>query len=223
LFVWAAWVVRLATWHWVATMAIAPAHHFLIYIRAAESLLGGIGIVALIRLVSSRTRLAVEWPLTVCVTVGLIWMSVPRYRWRDSLMGQPTFTENQKAAVEWIVSRTEPSSVFLAPENTGVSMIGIVRRKTVLVQPVFSNPYVDWEARFDAWKAMWASLEAQNCSEFLKRADPYNVTHVLLVDGMTPSIVDGACGFRKVLGAQPFTILSRVPDAPISAAGRPFF
>jgi hypothetical protein len=71
---------------------------------------------------------------------------------------------------------------------------------------------------------MWTSLEAGNCGEFVKRADPFDVSHVLLVDGMTPSIADGACGFRKVFDAAPFTILSRVPDAPARAAlARPFF
>src|SRR5262249_52481123 len=168
-----------------------PPHHFLIYIRAAESLLGGIGVTALIRLISSRTPFAVELPLAACAVAGLIGVNFPRYRDRDAHMGQPEFSANQKAAVEWIVRKTDPSSVFLAPENTGVSMIGIVRRKTVLVERVFSNPYVDWEPRFDAWWAMWTSLEAQNCSEFTRRADPFNVTHVLLVDGRTPSSVEG--------------------------------
>jgi hypothetical protein len=224
MFVWAAWIVRLAAWGWVARAAIGPAHHFLIYVRAAESLLAGIGITAIIRLIAHRTRFAVELPLAAGVTAVLVGLSVPRYLGRDAHMGQPRFSENQKAAVEWIVNRTAPSSVFLAPENTGVSMIGIVRRKTVLVEPVFSNPYVDWEPRFEAWQAMWASLEAGNCGEFVKRADPFDVSHVLLVDGMTPSIADGACGFRKVFDAAPFTILSRVPDAPARAAlARPFF
>ena len=224
LFVWSAWVVRLATWDWVARLAIAPAHHFLIYIRAAESLLGGIGITALIRLVQSRTRVAVELPLAACVIAGLIGVNFSRYHDRDTHMKQPEFSENQKAAVEWIRRSADPSSVFLAPENTGVSMIGMVRRKTVLVEPVFSNPYVEWEPRFEAWQAMWASLEAKNCGEFTSRADRFDVTHVLLVDGMTPPIGDGACGFRKVFEAAPFTILSRVPDRPVSeTTARPFF
>jgi hypothetical protein len=224
LFVWTAWVIRLATWGWVARLAAAPAHHFLIYIRAAESLLGGIGITAIIRFAQSRTRFAVELPLVTCAIAALIGVSWSTYRDRDTHMRQPEFSENQKAAVEWILSRADPSSVFLAPENTGVSMIGVVRRKTVLVEPVFSNPYVDWAPRFEAWQAMWAALEAQNCSEFSKRADPFAVTHVLLVDGMTPPIGNGACGFRRVFEGAPFTILSRVPDRPVVAAtARPFF
>jgi hypothetical protein len=224
LFVWAAWVVRLAMWEWVARLAIAPAHHFLIYIRAAESLFGGIGIAALIRLVQSRTRFAVELPLAACVIAALIAVNFSRYRDRDTHMRQPEFSENQKAAVEWIMTRADPSSVFLAPENTGVSMIGIVRRKTVLVEPVFSNPYVEWEPRFEAWQGMWASLEAKNCGEFTTRAAQFDVTHVLLVDGLTPPVEDGACGFRKVFEAAPFTILSRVPDRPVSATtAYPFF
>ena len=224
LFVWAAWVVRLTTWAWAVTLTIAPAHHFLIYVRAAESLLGGVGIMAVIRLVPQRTRFAIEWPLAAGVMTVAIGVSLPRYLDRDAHMEQPTFSASQKAAVEWIVNRTEPWSVFLAPENTGVSMIGIVRRKTVLVEPVFSNPYVEREPRFEAWRDMWASLEAGNCSEFVTRADPFDVTHVLLVDGMTPTIHAGACGFRTVFEAPPFTILSRVPDASRGAApDRPFF
>jgi len=224
LFVWAAWVVRVATWEWVARLAIAPAHHFLIYIRAAESLLGGIGITALIRVISSRTRAAIEPLLAVGVIAALMGVNVSRYRERDTQMGQPAFSASQRAAVEWIRNHTDPSSVFLAPENTGVSMIGIVRRKTVLVAPVFSNPYVDWTPRFEAWQAMWAALEAGKCAEFAGHADAYDVTHVLLVASMTPSIADGSCGFRKVFDAEPFTILSRVPDTPARAApDHPFF
>jgi hypothetical protein len=101
-------------------------------------------------------------------------------------------------------------------------MIGIVRRKTVLVEPVFSNPYVAWMPRFNAWQAMWDALGTGNCAEFVKQAEPYDVTHVLLVEGMTPAVADGACGLRKVFDAPPFAILSRVPDAPQPAAA-PFF
>src|SRR5262249_18191946 len=79
-YVWATWVVRLATWAWVPRLAIAPPHHFLIYIRAAESLLGGIGVTALIRLLSSRTPFAVELPLAACAVAGLIGVNFPRYR-----------------------------------------------------------------------------------------------------------------------------------------------
>jgi len=70
---------------------------------------------------------------------------------------------------------------------------------------------------------MWKSLEAGNCAVFVERADAFDVTHVLLVDGMTPAIPDGMCGFRKVFDAPPFAILSRVPDAPAAAAATPFF
>ena len=220
LFVWAAWFVRLN--EQFAAMAVAPAHHFLIYIRAAESLLAGIAIVSMIRLATDRARPSLDLPAAAAVAVVLIGVNWPRYLDRDTHMGQPEFSPNQQAAVQWILDRSAPSSVFLAPENTGVSMIGIVRRKVVLVEPVFSNPYVAWTPRFDAWQAMWNALEQGNCREFTRQAEPYDVTHVLLVDGMTPLVRDGECSLRKVFVAPPFTILSRVPDAP-QPSGPAFF
>ena len=212
LFVWAAWFVRLN--EQFAAMAIAPAHHFLIYTRAAESLLAGVGIVSVIRLATVRTHASLDLPIAAGVALVLIGVHWPRYLDRDTHMGQPEFSPNQQAAVQWMLDRSAPSSVFLAPENTGVSMIGLVRRKTVLVEPVFSNPYVAWAPRFNAWQTMWNALEHGDCAQFAKQAEPYDVTHVLLVDGMTPLAREGACGLRTVFDAPPFTILSRVPDAP---------
>jgi hypothetical protein len=108
---------------------------------------------------------------------------------------------------------TLPSSVFLAPENTGVSMIGLARRKTVIVGPVFSNPYVDWSYRDRERQAMWDALTSHDCGAFGAHADPFGVSHLLLVDGMTPVVADGVCGFRKVFDRPPFAIYSRVPAA----------
>lgn len=212
MFVWAAWFVRLN--EQFASMAIAPAHHFLIYTRAAESLLAGVAVVTLVRLVSSRTSPSLDLPVAAAAALVLVAVNWPRYLERDTRMGQPEFSPSQQAAVEWIINRSAPSSVFLAPQNTGVSMIGIVRRKTVLVEPVFSNPYVAWQPRFDAWNAMWDALERGDCAAFATQAAPYDVTHVLLVDGMTPPVAAGECGLRKVFEAPPFAILSRVVDAP---------
>jgi hypothetical protein len=194
-------------------LAIAPAHHFLIYVRGAESLLGGIGIVAAVRgvgrLVPSATREATQAAAVVVIAGALIWLALPEYSTRDAHMVAATFSDNQWAAVQWIQNQASPNGVFLAPENTGVSMIGLVGRKTVIVERIFSNPYVDWDQRDTERRAMWDSLVASNCSEFSKHADPLGVTYLLLVDGMTPPIQEGTCGFTRKFDGPPFAIYAR--------------
>jgi hypothetical protein len=213
LFFWAAYAVRLIEWDGLAKFAIAPAHHFMIYARAAESLIGGLGIAAVCRLAGKWTKPGIAWPLAVVVSAALVAASLPRYPMRDRVMIPATYSESQWAAVQWMADKSAPGSVFLAPENTGVSMIGVAGRHTVIVGPIFSNPYVDWEFRDRERQDMWAALTASNCVEFERHANPFAVTHLLLVDGMTPEIHPGACGFERVFDQPPFTILSRVPSA----------
>ncbi|HEX4347415.1 MAG TPA: hypothetical protein VHZ73_07570, partial [Vicinamibacterales bacterium] len=104
LFVWAAWFVRLN--EQFAAMAIAPAHHFLIYTRAAESVLAGLAIVALIRVVTRHERPVLEFSAAVLVAAVLVGVNWPRYLERDTHMGQPEFSPNQQAAVQWMLDKS---------------------------------------------------------------------------------------------------------------------
>jgi hypothetical protein len=67
LFAWAAYAWRILPAD-MAALAMAPAHHFLIYVRATECVLGGIAIAALASFAAERMTIAADWA-AVCAAV----------------------------------------------------------------------------------------------------------------------------------------------------------
>jgi hypothetical protein len=86
----------------------------------------------------------------------------------------PDFTD----MFQWVRSSARPDDVFLAPENLSLSVIGAAGRKVVVVDPFFSNPFVDWVPRHRDAERMWADLDAAACGDFLSIARHYDVSYV---------------------------------------------
>ena len=80
----------------------------------------------------------------------------PKYRTRfdfTNARSQAVSFAERKAyldAYRWILSNTKPVDVFLSLNgDLDLSIVGPADRKVVVTsQPEFSNPYVDWNARF---------------------------------------------------------------------------
>jgi hypothetical protein len=150
-------------------LMFVPAHHFLFYLKAAEDILFGVGVVFVCRfLAQSAVSLSKKEPpaldhlrrraaacgavLAVVVFVGLVY---PTYRTRfdfTNARSQAVSFEARKAyldAYHWILSHTKPVDVFLSlSADLDLSVVGPADRKLVVTsQPEFSNPYVDWNAR----------------------------------------------------------------------------
>jgi hypothetical protein len=208
LFLWAAYSWRVIPIERLQSMTIAPAHHFLIYVHAVECVLGGIGVVAIASVIARYSgqgeRLATA--ITVAVLGWLVLLGFPMYARRDLDLARPVFSPAQTSTIEWIKVNTATTQVFLAPDNAGMSMLGISGRRTVIVDQFFSNPYVDWAERDRARQQMWSALSSGDCDTWQREANRYYVTHLLLVDGMTPAIPDGTCGLARLFSSPPFAV-----------------
>jgi NADH:ubiquinone oxidoreductase subunit 6 (subunit J) len=225
LFACTGYVWRLGSSPLVQRIAFVPAHHFLIYVRAVEMLFAGAGIALAGRWVAGR--LHDRWDLRVTheavLVAGLaagIAIGFPGYLEREDNSDYPRAAASsfidpaQQQTLEWIASHIRFGEVFLAPENAGLSMIGPLGGKVIVVNRFFSNPYVDWNRRDLAQKRMWQALASGNCDAFSAEAAPYEVAGVMAIDGLTPIVRDGTCRLQMVFNAPPYHMLrwAAAPD-----------
>ena len=222
LFVWSGYAWRVTGAPLLLRLTPVPAHHFLVYFRAAQSAFCGIAIVAMsdrIATLSPKPRRAAAVAIAMAVAVML---AIPGYLSREDFTSYPAMARSafsdplQLATIEWIERETRTGDVFLAPENASFSMVGAVGRKAVLVERFFSNPYVEWYSRQRDAEAMWTAIGSSQCAAFEALAIRYRVGYVLSVAGMTPPVASEACGLRRAFAAGPFTIHSRVWQARVA-------
>lgn len=191
---------------------LLPAHHFLVYGRAAEMVLVGLGLT-----VAAKGAAWIGWrairvgrrdarlePITRSVyavmVAALVWLNYPAFLARPAFgqereAAQARFaTAELRAIVPWIRANSRPLDVFLTAESACLSVVGPAGRKCVLAPRFFSNPYVDWDVRRSASQAMWDSLAENDCARFEEHAHAYRVRYVMTIDSRTPSVPSGRCG-----------------------------
>jgi hypothetical protein len=191
---------------------IVPAHHFLVYERAAEMVVVGLGLTLMasgIARISWRAiRLALPGaslqPITrgvyAAILVAIVWITYPTYLARAAFVQEPAAarrgftTDELRAIVPWIRANSGTSDVFLTSDTGCLSVVGPAGRKCMLVPRFFSNPYVDWEARRAEHRAMWDALTADDCARFQEHAHAYRVKWVMTVESRTPQLPSGRCG-----------------------------
>jgi hypothetical protein len=175
--------------------ALVPGFHFLFYLRAFEAMAFGIGTVWLGRLAADAiSRVAPAWrPALVestalavvfaalSVAVGFAYGS---YQSRSDFISERANARRMfsapdlRAMYSWIVTSTNRSDVFIAPHNLGLSVIGTAGRKVVALDPVFSNPFVNWDQRSLDQEEMLRSLNGGDWTAFSTVAARYHVRYI---------------------------------------------
>ena len=198
--------------NWPSFPPLLPAHHFLVYERAAQMVAVGVGLTLsgmavgwlgwqVSRRVVPRVRLEHITCVVYAVIVAVIvWYNYPAFLARAAF-GQEReaakaayATDELRAIVPWIRGNSRPSDVFLTSESACLSVVGPSGRKCVLAPRFFSNPYVNWDVRRDAHQAMWDALVADDCVTFQNHAYAYRVRYVMTVASRTPELPSGRCG-----------------------------
>ena len=159
--------------------AFVPWFHFYFYLKAAETVLFGYGLVKLCEL------LFVE-PVVVVSAVTV--MLFPAY------MTRPDFMEDRKsallhaqrfreiAAYHWIREHTEPRDVFLSSDYHSLFVINPAGRKTVCTKKEFSNPFVNFRKRDADRNQMFNYLRKNHHTEFQELAENYSLDYVISTD-----------------------------------------
>jgi hypothetical protein len=193
--------------------AMVPAHHFLIYERAVEMVLLGLGltwmVATVVRLVqrlggslSASAAGGLERSLAAAALVAIVVYSYPAVAARDAFGYERDAAKLQfatpeiRSVIPWIRGHSAPSDVFLTGEGNCLSLVGPAGRKCVSAPRFFANPYVDWNVRDRERRALWDSLMHGNCERFQEQARANGVTYVMTVEGRTPSIQPDRCNVR---------------------------
>jgi hypothetical protein len=182
---------------------LVPASHFFFYLKAAESLLLGCGIVYAGHALAERirawrpdrtTRSPSPMPshpgqLSAGLTAGLIVVSL--LAWYPRYLHRSDFVEYRREAVawerwqdaaafDWIRQHSQTHDVFLATDRPSLFLVGTAGRKVVAAGNFHSNPYVDWYQRDADRNRMLRSVAEGDRRQFQQLASQYRVTHVLL-------------------------------------------
>ena len=174
-----------------------PGHHFLLYLRAVESILFGAGVIALcgviaaliMRLLKTRsetapTRLRIEHGLVMMALIGLLIAAWPAYLEREDFNDLPRGSElfGQNADLvntyNWLRANARPIDVVLTSDRLATYVVGPAGRKIVAGDSFFANPYVDWKSRATDRDAMFGQLMSGDCAAFLPVAAKYPVAYV---------------------------------------------
>jgi hypothetical protein len=194
---------------------IVPAHHFLVYERAVEMILFGLGVFLVAAGIGRMAWGALHrrfpthgLPPTTDAVLGVllaavVWTTYPSFLTRDAFgpdrdTARAGYTTRELRDMQpWIRSNTGPLDVFLTSDSACLSIVGPAGRKCVLAPLFFSNPYVDWNQRRIAHQAMWDALVAEDCRTFREHAYAYGVKYVMTVETRTPPVPAGRCGLMS--------------------------
>jgi hypothetical protein len=199
---------------WLSARFVPP-HHFLVYLRAVETALVGCGVWALLWGGTKYLRrgATVRAVAALLVVTGVVAWHWPLQAARHDFGGlrhsaqQVYADESSRRVYQWLRAEASPDAVFLTAENSGLSIVAASGRKTVAVPSFFSNPYVSYQVRDEARRALWLHLEAGRCTPFLEGARVYRLSHVLAIAGSTPLPEDGTCGLELAFEAGAYRVL----------------
>ena len=181
----------------IALPAFLPSWHFYFYLHALESVLFGIGTAVL---AATFVRFVIRWPQMsksarsfelgthlACIAWLLLYAGgkYERYRLRMDVV------DNRHASVmssqaptaelyEWLLNHTKPTDVVLSDMEASFYAVVAAGRKVVATYDLFSNPYLDPAPRAIDAVQMLEHLKTGRWSEFLSRAEGYQLRYVAL-------------------------------------------
>lgn len=196
------YVAQAHKWH-----VVVPSFHYLIYVRAVEGILFGLGAATIARGVSRLRWLQSKawpservWPVVLCLGLLAIgaWGhsklkgSVDLGEMVEASKPEPAVTQLQR----WVLDHTAPSDVFYVygrddkktrfsmfrSRGDGYGFLSPTARKLVVAPSFFSNPYVKYEVFTAKDRQLRAALHAHDEAAFKELAAQHGVRYVLYTD-----------------------------------------
>lgn len=181
---------------------VVPSYHFLLYVSAAGCVWFGLGASALLRVGIGRRTSAQTALIASAAAAVMVAVAVPTWRARDDVRWSRDQAIAIAAAVDdfgvsrWISTSTPQDAVVLYDlDPTQALIVGPVdQRTTVVVDPLFSNPYVDWSRR---------AADAQVMTSLLATCDEATVAPLL-----------ASYGVRYVVTSSTGSLLTTTKECP---------
>ncbi len=180
---------------------VLPTYHFHLYLKAAESLLFGVGFAALVGTLAvilpgmpapGRRRISAP-TATLGLLLVLVAILLPSYvngveftKFRED--SERIGSERDRIALyDWLRASAKSSDVFLTDMNTALFAVSAANRKVVCMGDQYSNIYVNYQEREKNLGRLYAALRAGDRTEFANLADKYHITHVILAKSASPA------------------------------------
>lgn len=167
-----------------------PAFHYFFYLKAAQSVFFGFGLVFLLDfLIGYMKALRPEPIRSRIITLAILlyaFIYYPFYRNRQDFVYFRTQNllqdkETDKIATyNYILNNIPQDKVVLCEENTSIFPVMATARKMVSNGITYSNPYVDFFQRENARRSMLAYLKTGQPATAKNLFDDYQVSYVLL-------------------------------------------
>lgn len=172
---------------------LVPPFHWLFLLRVARALLLGYGLycaaAAIASLLGRWRKLPV--PIALLFVLGIllpfqIRQSAHRFDFEQArnLSLQYAALPGFRETIAWLRRETPTDAIVLAPPHDALIMLGAAGRKTVVVDRIFSNPYVAYEPRAATADDMARSLADHQRDTFLRMATEHGVSYVLITDAV---------------------------------------
>jgi hypothetical protein len=167
-----------------------PAFHYFFYLKAAQSVFFGFGLVFILEFIFDRIKVLKTEPIhsrILALTILLCAIAYyPFYRSRQDFVFYRTQNllidrETDKIATyNFILDSVPLDKVILCEENTSIFPVMATARKMVSNGITYSNPYVDFWQRENARNGMLSYLKTEQPAAARKLFDDYQVSYVLL-------------------------------------------
>lgn len=167
-----------------------PAFHYFFYLKAAQSVFYGFGLVFLLEFLFSRIKplqsSVVRHRLLILAVLGCAVIYYPFYRNRQDFVffrTQNLLMDKDKDRImtyDYILNNIPPEKVILCEENTSIFPVMATARKMVSNGITYSNPYVDFWQRENARNDMLSYLKTGRPTAAKQLFDDYRVDYILL-------------------------------------------
>ena len=172
---------------------LVPPFHWLFLLRLARALLLGYGLycaaAAIASLLGRWRKLPV--PIALLLVLGILLpFQIRQFAHRfdfeqaRNLSLQYAALPGFRETIAWLRRETPTDAIVLAPPHDALIMLGAAGRKTVVVDRIFSNPYVAYEPRAAAADDMARNLADHQRDIFLQMATKHGVSYVLITDAV---------------------------------------
>lgn len=165
---------------------LVPTFHFHLYVMLCLYIAFGIGMAWLLGRAPGGERLrGLATPALVMAMIAFAWpgysgnLDTTRFVKNARMLAQ---RHELKALYDWCLASSDPDDVFLADDWFGQYSIGAAGRKLVVLDPIFTSPYVDHAARAEDRRAMFDAIARGDEQTFNRLADQYRIRYVLAVD-----------------------------------------
>lgn len=178
-------------WPAAGLPGLLPPFHWVFHLRLARTLLLGYGLYCAVAMITKAVARSGKFPVPVALvlTFGalLLFQFRPFANRFDFVQARqhsldmaawPGFRET----VAWFRRETPPGTIILAPPYEALLLLGAAGRQTVVIEQIFSNPYVPYGPRAVVAEEMTRSLADHQREKFLEMAAQHRVSYVLVLD-----------------------------------------